>query len=125
MRATYCGAIAAIVIGLLAGCASVPYQPVVDRASITDQAKYDIDLEECQQYARAHDPARGALLGLIGGALLGAAIGTAIGDSSAWASAGAKSGAIGGAMGGATGEAQTQQQVVQRCLSGRGYSVLE
>lgn len=111
---------AAIVAVALASCAQ--YRPIVDMRGV-DRARYESDLQECQQYAAQIDPAAhaagGAILVGVLGALLGAAAGSRY-DAGAMARVGAVSGAAGGAAHGA----QTQIDIVRRCMSNRGYSVL-
>lgn len=113
----------------VSACASVAdsYTPIVDLKN-EDVAKYRADLAECRQYARQVDPASeavaGGLVAAAAGAAIGAAIGAAYGDAGQGAAAGA---ATGGATGTATGlaaGAYGQAQVIQRCLTGRGYQVL-
>lgn len=112
----------------LAGCAQ-SYQPVVDTGNV-NTSRYQQDLFECRQYAEQVSPAaeagKGALIGAAGGAALGAVIGALTGGVSAGSAAalGAGSGAI---VGGGTGAYQgtaDQKRVIDNCLRGRGYNVL-
>lgn len=122
MRITMLTAVAAVAV---AGCATHAYRPMVDFAgSQKTQAEYEMDLQDCQAYARQISLGGEAVAGLLAGALVGAALGVAIGDSGDWASAGARGGAVGGAVGGGANAAQTQVDIIRRCMSGRGYNVL-
>jgi uncharacterized protein YcfJ len=111
---------------VLGGCANsgAGYRPVVDIKGV-DLNRYQSDLAECQQYAHqtagaGESAAAGAAAGAVFGALLAAAAG---GGTSRKSSAGI--GAISGAAGaGAQGE-MNQRDVIRRCLSGRGYKVLQ
>jgi outer membrane lipoprotein SlyB len=120
-------AVIALLLGLT-GCAQ-SYQPVVDTKGV-DSAKYQQDLYECRQYAEQVSPAEkageGALIGAAGGAALGAVVGAltggvGAGEAAAW---GAGTGAV---VGGGTGVyrgVESQQQIIDNCLRGRGYNVL-
>lgn len=120
---------AAIALALgLAGCAQ-SYQPVVDTGNV-NTSRYQQDLFECRQYAEQVSPAaeagKGALLGAAGGAALGAVVGAltggvGAGEAAAW---GAGTGAV---VGGGTGAYQgtaDQKRIIDNCLRGRGYNVL-
>jgi hypothetical protein len=111
---------------LLMSCAS-SYRPIVDMKGV-DSARYEADLAECRAYAEEVSPAGQAVAGAGIAAALGAALGAVAGAFSGNAGSGAAYGAsIGGvtgtAAGGAGGVSQ-QRQVIDRCLIGRGYSVL-
>jgi hypothetical protein len=108
---------------LLSGCAVEQYRPVVD--SGVSQGDYEADLSDCQQLA-AHRPAAasaagGAVAGAVLGALLGVAAGLRGDDVGRVAAWGAANGGINGA---AYGVAE-QQAIVDRCMAGRGYNVVE
>lgn len=109
---------------LLAGCATsgAHYAPMVDTGQRLGE--YNADLAECQRYAeRAVGASEGAVGGAVAGAvvvgLLSAVLGG--GGHGRWAAAGAISGGLSGA---AAGDAN-QRAVVMRCMSGRGYQVLQ
>ena len=111
---------------VLAGCAQ-SYQPVVDTKGV-DTAKYQQDLFECRQYAERVSPvgeaATGGLMGAAGGAALGAIIGAFTGSAGTGAAVGAATGgAVGAGAGGVTGVSE-QQRIIDNCLRGRGYNVL-
>ena len=103
---------------LMVGCAG--YRPIVDMKGV-DQARYEQDLKECQQYAEQVNVAGETAVGGGIGAVLGGAIG-AVGSGRA--GTGAAVGAITGAAAGAGGAASGQKQVINRCMTGRGYRVL-
>ena len=113
-------------VTLLVACSSMGsnYVPVVDRKGI-DENQYQQDLAECQNLSTeaegsgssgakkaAGGLAVGALLGLVGG-----------GNSTNIAQAAGIGGVIGGASGLYSGNAD-KQNIIRRCLSGRGYKVL-
>ena len=114
------GAVVACVALLLTGCAT--YRPVVDMRNVSDTQQYELDLSECQQYAQQVDPAANAAVGAVVGALLSAAAGAIFDDP--WTGAYAAAGAIGGAAGGGIAGGQNQKDIIRRCMSNRGYEVL-
>ena len=102
---------------LLTACAGATYRPLVDRPG----PNYETDLRDCQSYAAGEMSAQNAsIVGAIFGALLGAAVGHNTGYSDQFVAAGA----VGGAMGAGSGANQNQISIIQRCMAGRGYSVL-
>ena len=107
----------AIVIGVTA-CAANP-NPIVDRKGV-DPAAYQRDLAECSRYADEVQIAAGAAKGAVAGGAYGAAVGSINGR----AAEGAGTGAISGAAWSALEADREKQRVVKRCLSGRGYRVL-
>lgn len=119
---------------LLASCAQnvgnrYTYEPVVDvKASGKTHEQYAIDLDECQKLAAQRDGTGEAVASAIAGALLGAALGGIVGHAYGAPQHGAAYGAgVGGITAGAKGAAAghgNQQAIVQRCLTGRGYSVV-
>jgi outer membrane lipoprotein SlyB len=118
--------VAVVLPVFVAGCAGTgqQYRPIVDARNI-DYNKYEADLKDCQQYASqtagaAQTAAIGAGIGAVLGAVLAAAAGSRY-DRAATARVGAVSGAVGG---GAQGETD-QRNIIRRCMSGRGYSVLQ
>lgn len=110
----------------LVACANTGanYRPIVDSKGI-DYNKYEADLKDCQQYAnQTLDAAQTAAIGAGVGALFGAVLAAAAGsryDRGATARVGALTGAAGGAAQGET----DQRTIIRRCISGRGYSVLQ
>lgn len=102
---------------MLTACAGATYRPLVDRPG----PNYETDLRDCQSYAAGEMSAQNAaIVGAIFGALLGAAVGHNTGYSDQFVAAGA----VGGAMGAGSGANQNQISIIQRCMAGRGYSVL-
>lgn len=115
------------IVVLLSGCAATTganYRPIIDSKGI-DFNRYEADLSECQAYAtQTASAAQSAAAGAIAGAVLGAALAAAAGsryDRSSTARVGALSGAVGA---GAEGE-RNQRTIINRCLAGRGYRVLQ
>ena len=107
------------------GCAvHETYQPVVDRQADFNAAKYQKDLGECRRYAAQVNPQNEAVTGAILGALVTAASVALTLDTGDYLARSAGVGAAAGAFQGAAGAANTQRAVIQRCLNGRGYSVL-
>ena len=107
---------------ILSSCAGANYRPIVDNKGV-DLNKYEADLKECQAYAQqAMGAGEGAAIGGAAGAGLGAILG-AIAGASKMRSAGI-GGVTGVVAGGAHGE-KGQHEVINRCLIGRGYKVLQ
>lgn len=125
MRKGMAGALVLAMV-MLSGCAG--YRPIVDMRGV-DTNRFEADLAECQQYAKQVSPAGsgvgGALLGALFGAALGAAVGGAAGDPGAGATLGTAYGGVTGAGAGAASAAEDQKSIIRRCLTGRGYSVLD
>ena len=108
-----CSLIAAVTVG----CAGANVRPLVDMKGVNDAA-YEKDLSECQAYAQQQSgmgetAAKGAGAGAVVGGLLGLVTG---GNATGIVQAAGAGGAF-------TGN-QAQEAVVKRCLSGRGYKVL-
>ncbi len=111
---------------LLSGCVGSPaqnYVPAIDLQGV-DMSRYQADLKDCQGYGATHDPARAAANSAIAGAIVGALLGAAIGGGRMVATGAAIGGTEAGAAGGVRA-AETAQLVVQRCMAGRGYRVLD
>lgn len=106
---------------LLSACAN--YRPIVDMQGV-DANRYNADLAQCQQYATQVDPATHAAVGAAGGAILGAALGAIFGNRQT-AGQGAAAYGLVGATGGAVHGAESQVDIIRRCMSGRGYRVLQ
>lgn len=127
--------IAVLSLLLLAGCATGTQRTTwVDPASITDQAAYDRDHEECravavQIFREEQQAQRGAAVAT---AVVGAAAGAALG--SAVAPSGAKGeltrfGAVAGGLSGAGAASSPSTggvmlHAMRECLRGRGYRPL-
>ncbi len=120
-RAARAASIAAVLIGLLSGCAG--YRPVVDMRDVTDRGQYERDLADCQNYAAPVSPGASAGAGALFGAFIGAALGAAVGDRDLALDV-ARIGAVEGAIAGGAAGADTQIQIIRNCMSGRGYVVL-
>lgn len=106
------------------GCAGADVRPLVDMKGV-NEAAYENDLKECQTYAQQQSgmgstAAKGAGAGAVVGGLLGLVTG---GNKTGIVQA-AGAGAVIGGAGGAYSGNQAQESVVKRCLSGRGYKVL-
>ena len=112
-----------------AGCANTRgygahWEPVVD-VRAHQQTQYPTDLAECQAHATkvlaAHEAAVG---GAVAGAIFGALLGAAAGGNSKFNSQLAGVGALTAGAGAAASAEGGQRGIISRCLSGRGYSVL-
>lgn len=117
---TLCSLVTVVTVG----CAGANVRPLVDMKGV-NQSAYENDLSECQTYAQQQSgmgetAAKGAGAGAVVGGLLGLVTG---GNKTGIAQA-AGAGAVIGAAGGAFSGNQSQEAVVKRCLSGRGYKVL-
>ena len=95
-----------------------------------DTARYQQDLYECRQYAEQVSPVGDAAVGGLGGAAAGAALGAITGALVGGVSAG-EGAAFGAATGGAVGlgagaysGVNEQQRIIDNCMRGRGYNVL-
>lgn len=115
---------------MLAGCAGQSggygseWEPIVDIRP-AQQAQYANDLADCQQLARkASTTGQGAAVGAAAGAALGAVLSAAAGNNTRTNTQMAGVGAVTGAVGGAGRNETSQRAIISRCLSGRGYSVL-
>lgn len=103
---------------VVAGCASHP-GPIIDKHGV-DREKYAADLEECSEYAKEVSVVEGTARGATLGAIVGAAVGSITGNASEGAGYGAASGGVRSGV----RNKDTQERVVKRCMSGRGYKVL-
>lgn len=115
-----------LAVALATGCATAPtgenYVPMVDFKD-GQRETFSADLSACQAYAaQTAGAGQSAVAGAIAGALLGVVLGAIAGGGirNEMAGIGAVSGAVSGA---GTGE-MSQRAIISRCLSGRGYSVL-
>jgi outer membrane lipoprotein SlyB len=119
----------AVAIALaLAGCAThntgANYRPVIDKKGI-DQTQLDTDLQECQRYAtEVANAAEQAATGAVAGALFGAVLAAAAGGGYSRSQHAAVGGVTGAAAGAVSGE-RDQRNIIRRCMSGRGYNVLQ
>ena len=107
-----------ICLALLAGCAANP-KPIIDRRG-TDPERFAEDWSECEAYSYEVSIAEGTAKGAAVGAAVGAAAGAIQGDVSQGAGFG---GLYGGTRSGLEASRE-RSQVFKRCMSGRGYRVL-
>jgi outer membrane lipoprotein SlyB len=109
---------------LLASCANTGanYRPIIDTKNV-DLNRYEADLSECQKYAEQKGGAgEKALVGADAGAVLGGVLAAV---SNGDKGSGSRVGGVMGAVTGASSGAQSQRAIIMRCLSGRGYKVLD
>lgn len=100
----------------------VGYRPVVDMKGV-DTALYETDLVDCQRYAlQVVGPGTGAAAGAALGYGIGYLVGRAYGVENR--SSIGRTTAITGAVSGGAGGVVSEQAVVNRCIAGRGYRVL-
>ncbi len=116
--------LSSLAVVITVGCAGASVRPIVDMKGV-NEAAYEKDLSECQAYAQQQSgmgetAAKGAGAGAVVGGLLGLVTG---GNKTGIVQA-AGAGAVVGGAGGAFSGNQAQEGVVKRCLSGRGYKVL-
>ncbi|MFT4766963.1 MAG: outer membrane lipoprotein SlyB [Glaciecola sp.] len=105
------------------GACTTTDEVIIDRKGV-DMARYAADKAECEVYADEVRTGEKAARGAASGAVVGGAVGAIVRDSSEGALQGAGVGAVtGGARGISQGE-RDKVRVVKRCLSGRGYRVL-
>ena len=111
----------AAIVWVMAGCTTTD-EIIIDHKGVNTSA-YENDLAECKSYASevktGEKTAKGAASGAVVGGLIGGITGGGHG-----AAQGAGVGAVGGGARGASEGQETEVQVVKRCLSGRGYRVL-
>ena len=109
---------------LAAGCAGSNVRPLVDMKGV-NESTYESDLKDCQNYAQQQSGmGETAAKGTAAGAVVGGLLGLVTGGNSSGIAQAAGAGAVIGAAGGAFSGNQAQEAVVKRCLSGRGYKVL-
>ncbi|NND46010.1 MAG: glycine zipper family protein [Xanthomonadales bacterium] len=102
---------------LLGACAS--QKPIIDTRGV-NMSLYEQDLAECREYAEQVNSGEKVAKSAAVGAAVGAAIGAVFGN----AGDGAATGAIDGGTHGGLDADREKAVVVKRCLSGRGYRVL-
>jgi len=119
--------VALSITALLSGCAATTganHRPIIDSKGV-DFNRYEADLRDCQAYAtQAAGAADSAVSGAVAGAVLGAVLAAAAGSQHSRTAA-ARVGAVGGAVGAGLEGDRNQRTIINRCLSGRGYSVLQ
>jgi len=106
---------------LAAGCAANP-DPIIDMRGV-DKDEYERDWQECEAYTDEVVMAKGIAKGASLGAVIGAAAGAIGGDSSDVAEGAGYGGLYGGTRSGLDAD-EEKQMVFKRCMSGRGYRVL-
>ena len=102
----------------IGACTAHP-EPIIDERGVNMDI-YAADLEECNSYAEPISVGEGAAKGAAGGAAVGAATGVIGGDIYS----GVGYGTIYGATRYGNEADRDKRMVVKRCLSGRGYRVL-
>jgi len=106
---------------IASGCASHP-DPIIDMKGV-DQEQFVQDWNECQAYADEVQMGKGVAKGAGLGAVLGAAT-SAIGGNSRDVREGAAYGGVVGGTDSGLEASREKQWVFKRCMSGRGYRVL-
>lgn len=109
---------AALAAATLAGCAAHS-DPIIDKKGV-DPDQLARDWQECEAYSKEVVIGQGIAKGSAAGAAVGAVAGAIGGDAGEAAAYGAL---YGGTRSGLDADRE-QQQVFKRCLSGRGYRVL-
>jgi hypothetical protein len=116
--------LSSFVIAVTVGCAGANVRPLVDMKGV-NEAAYEKDLSECQTYAQQQSGmGETAAKGAGAGAVVGGLLGLVTGGNKTGILQAAGAGAVIGGAGGAFSGNQGQEAVVKRCLSGRGYKVL-
>ena len=108
----------ALLLAALAGCAA-HRDPIVDMRGV-DEETFARDWAECEAYSKEVVIAEGVARGGAAGAAIGALAGAIDGEVEEGAGFGA---VYGGARSGLEAD-RDQQMVFKRCLTGRGYRVL-
>jgi len=109
---------------LLTACAGAEVRPIVDMSGV-NEARYEKDLAECQDYAKQATGMGGtAAKGAGAGAVVGGLLGLVTGSNTTGIVQSAGAGAVIGGAGGAYKGNDSQEAVVKKCLVGRGYKVL-
>ena len=100
------------------------WEPVID-VRADQRERYSADLVDCQAHATkvmsAHEAAVG---GAVAGAILGALLGAAAGGNSKFNSHMAGVGGLGAGVSAAAAAEGGQRGIISRCMTGRGYTVL-
>lgn len=107
---------------LVAGCTTTR-NVIIDKKGV-DMNRYRQDLAECKEYAKEVRKGEMVARGAGSGAAVGGAIGAIVGDSTDSAVRGAGVGAVSGGTRGMSAGEREEMRVIKRCLSGRGYRVL-
>jgi outer membrane lipoprotein SlyB len=118
MQSTYSLLIILLTSIMATGCAAHP-DPIVDMKGVDPEA-LAVDWDECEAYTEEVIIAKGVAKGTATGAAVGAVAGAINND----VGRGAANGALwGGTISGLDAD-KDKQRVFKRCLSGRGYRVL-
>ena len=107
---------------LLTACAGAEVRPIVDMSGV-NEARYEKDLAECQDYAK-QATGMGGTAAKGAGAVVGGLLGLVTGSNTTGIVQAAGAGAVIGGAGGAYKGNDSQEAVVKKCLVGRGYKVL-
>jgi len=113
--------ISALILFAIAGCTTTD-EIIIDQKGV-DMSAYRQDLAECRSYASGVRTGEKAARGAGSGAVVGGLVGAVVGGPDA-AARGAGVGAVTGGASGISEGSREEVQVVKRCLSGRGYRVL-
>ncbi len=108
----------ALVLASIAGCAA-HRDPIVDMRGV-DEERFAQDWAECESYSKEIDIGQGVARGSAAGAVVGSIAGAIDGEVEEGAGYGAL---YGGTRSGLDADRE-QQMVFKRCLTGRGYRVL-
>lgn len=110
-----------LLTAIVSGCAAHP-DPIVDLKGV-DMEKYEQDWQECDEYTEEILIAEGVVKGTATGAAVGAIAGAIGGNRGDVGESAALGGLYGGTRSGLDAD-EERQRVFKRCLSGRGYKVL-
>ena len=110
-----------ILLSTITACTTTD-EIIIDEKGVNMSA-YRQDLAECKEYSSGVQTGEKTARGAASGAVVGGAIGAITGGGDG-ALRGAGVGAVGGGARGANQGERSEVQVVKRCLSGRGYRVL-
>jgi len=128
IKRSFALSVAAFSLLISTGCANgyggygAPKQIIIDTRGV-DMDHYYGDLADCEDHARQIDVKSETTQGVVEGAVVGAVIGAVAGNhNTAQRGAGA---IVGGLKGNKQARLeQERMRIVRRCLSGRGYNVL-
>ncbi len=118
MNGTLKSSLTALLLIALTGCAAHP-DPIIDMRGV-DEEMFARDWAECESYSQEVEISQGVARGTAAGAAIGALAGAVDDEVEEGAGYGA---VIGGARSGLEAD-RDRQLVFKRCMSGRGYRVL-
>lgn len=134
MRGVHSSRYAALtMILMLHGCATTP-QVVIDPSSITSEAKYQKDMDQCHTIARTYDlsdsTTANAAVGAIAGGLTVAGVATAVAGAVfapaiPFIVAGATAGGLLGGGLTKSGETAARERILADCMRDRGYKAYQ